>query len=377
LEFTWKEVKKVFTVYYTGTDTENVQNIDRCEKIINNMLKADIKMCTEEEKKILNMNWIESAGLFNSLTQNILKRKITVQILNDLMLIVSNKNILNHKIVWQHLMKTFKDRQNLVKLLHEKNKSGNFIYLLVICNTPAVIEFTLNKFKENLNDSDYQEILRSKGQFGRNLLQYASSCSKEVKTHQILWKELRDSCKSDEEFIEILREVDEDGNNVLHLAASFTTSDVFEFMISELEKLTNNKEIKIILSSFGQRNTNLLQFVVTHNKSLETNKTVWKIICKYFDAKEILEFIEHCDNKSDNLLCCAVCDNTKEIVEFTWTQIKNFINTKDAQVEYLNRKGQNGKNLHQMSLKNRANDLKVADWVQQIMQEYEMNFPAC
>jgi len=64
-----------------------------------------------------------------------------------------------------------------------------------------------------------------------------------------------------------------------------------------------------------------------------------------------LEFIEHCDNKSDNLLCCSVCGNTKEIVEFTWTQIKNFINTKDAQVEYLNRKGQNGKNLHQMPLK--------------------------
>jgi len=114
-----------------------------------------------------------------------------------------------------------------------------------------------------------------------------------------------------------------------------------------------------------------LQSVVIGNKNPETNKTVWKLIYKYFEPVEILEFIEHCTACGNNLLCCAVLHNTKEIVEFTWNQIKKFINTKDAQVEYFNRKGWNGQNLHQLALENRANDAQVTDWVQQIMQEYK------
>ncbi|CAG9811044.1 unnamed protein product [Chironomus riparius] len=233
----------------------------------------------------------------------------------------------------------------------------------------------INETFENFKGfSKLSKVLWITRQFGRNLLQRAAVNSKEVKTHQILWKELRDSCKSDDEFLEILKEVDEDENNVFNLAAAFTTSEEFEFMISELEKLKNDKETKKVLKSFGLVNKNLLQSAAIYNKSLKTNQKIWTIICKYFDAEEILELVEHCDKDGDNLLCCAVNCNTKEIVEFSWNQIKYLKVTKELQTEYLNRKGYQGKNLHQLALENQSNDSEVAAWVQEIMKEYKIVF---
>jgi len=383
LEVTWTEVKNVLSVIYK--DTFTIQNIDRCEKCIQKFAESKdqekVKEIKIEKLELLKLRWIKtpnsgSLSLFDKFIQDILRNNFNVKTLDDLVLMVKNKNILNHEILWDHLLSKFENRQELIKLLFENVKDGiNFIHLIVIFNTAGVIEFTLKKLKENLNEPDYQEILKSKGKFERNLLQRAAVNSKEVKTHQILWKELRDSCKSNEEFLEILEETDEDESDVFNIAAAYTTSEVFEFMISELEKLTNNKEIiRKHLTSFGHGNRNLLQSVATHNKSLETSKIVWKKICKYFDAHEILEFIEHCDEDDDNLLCCAVHCNTKVIVEFTWNQIKNFINTKDAQIEYLKRKGNQGENLHQLSLNNEENDLEIADWVEQTVKEYQIIF---
>ncbi|KAL7012930.1 hypothetical protein ACKWTF_015110 [Chironomus riparius] len=305
-----------------------------------------------------------------------MQNKKLIKSLKDLNLFINDENVKNHEILWKHLEENItRSCAELKKLMFKINQNGNnFVHLLVIYNKSNVIDFTINKLKRSLSKSDYQEILKSKGQFGRNLLQLAAANSKEVKTHRILWKELRDSCKSDDVFLEILKEVDEEGNNVFHLAAAFTTSEEFEFMISELEKLKNDKETKKVLNSFGLANKNLLQSAAIDNKSLETNQKIWKIICKYFDAEEILEFIDHKTNSGNNLLCCAVNCNTKEIVEFTWNQIKSLKVTKELQIEYLNRKGRQGKNLHQLALENQSNDSEEAAWVQEIMKEYKIVF---
>jgi len=346
-DFTWNEVKTILK-NVGCLEKEYDEKINQCEEIIQKFSKsAELNL---QDKEHLKMNWIWSVKTFKDLTP-----------------FAFEKNYRKHEILWNHLLKNFDDYIQLENLLIEKNEDGNsFIHLLVIYNTASVIEFTLQKLKENTSELNYQKNIKSKGQFGRNLLQLAAYHSKEVKTHQLLWTSVHDSCKSDEEFLEILREVDKEGDNVLNLAAAFTTSEVFGLLIAEIERLTNDKEIRFLLSSLsGRGNANLLQSVVINNQSLETYKIVWKIICKYFNTEEILKFIEHCNIFGNHLLCCAVYYNTKEIVEFTWYQIKNFIITKDAQVEYLNKKGWNGQNLYQLSLENQEKDSKVAEWVQQ------------
>jgi len=372
-ELTWNKVSKIIiTIGY-----ENNENLKLCDEIMKE--DKNFNELTKEEKEILRLYWISSTNLGKLFEDNIqlfIQKEISIKSLEDLIPFMADKNVKKHEILWKKIEESFKTYEELKKLLFEKDENGNnYVYLLVIYNTPDVIKFTLNKFKENLNESDYQEILRSKGYFERNLLQRAACASKEVKTHQILWRTFRDSFKSDQEFLEILGEIDVHGNNVLHLAAAFMISEVFEFMFAEIKKIKNEKEIRKLLTSFRPGNANLLQSFVTQNKSIKAHKTIWKTICEYFKTEEILEFIENCDNDDNNLLCCAVIHNIKEIVEFTWNQIIIFINTKEAQIEYLNRKGFENKSLYQLSLFNQANDLQVADWMQQTIKEYETELP--
>ena len=144
-------------------------------------------------------------------------------------------------------------------------------------------------------------------------------------------------------------------------------------MILQLEKLQILKEkITELLSSCGHGNFNLLQCAVIDNKNLETHKIIWQVICKYCDADQILKFIEHCDSDGDNLLCSAVSCNTKEIVEFTWNQIKKFKIAKEVQFEYLNRKGHDDKNVRQLSLEKGVKDSQVVVYVEQIMLECQV-----
>jgi len=371
-DLAWNKVKKnLINIGYEDND-----NFKKCDEIIKK--DKDIDELTKEEKCILKLDWIDSRNTVKLFEDNnielLMQKEISDISLDDLMPFIANENVKNHEIIWKYLENGFESYEELKKLLFEKDRDGNnFIHNLVIYNTADVIEITLNKLKENFSESDYLENLRSKGEFGRNLLQHAAFHSKEVKTHQILWKTFRDFCNSDEEFLDFLREVYENRNNIFHLAAAFATSEVFEFMIAELEKLTSYKETRKCLTSFGQGNSNLLQSVATQNRSLETNKTVWKLMCKYFDAEEILKFIKYCDKYGNNLFCNSVFHNTIEIVQFTWIQIKTFILTKDAQVEYLNKTGHESENLHQLSLKNQTNDSQVALWVQKTLKEYAIN----
>ncbi|KAL7013418.1 hypothetical protein ACKWTF_015382 [Chironomus riparius] len=112
-------------------------------------------------------------------------------------------------------------------------------------------------------------ILLSKSHFNRNLLHVAANCSSNVESHKVLWTIYQKFLKSDQQFLDIFKEVDDLSRNVFHIAAASSTNEVFNFMIEELEKLTTNNKIKIFLSSFCDKRTNLRQLAAKENKSLE------------------------------------------------------------------------------------------------------------
>jgi len=327
-ELTWTEVKKVLTILYT--DTETVQKIKQCEKVIQAIIaktKVNEKDKEVEQEEFLKLEWIKnpsvgSSFLFDESTQDIFKKSLNVRHLDHLWPTVYNKHVSNHDILWEYLLKIFKNQDDLMKLLNEKKQhDNNFIHLLVIFNTADVIEFTLNKFKENLSESNYLEILRSKGQYGRNLLQIAACFSKVVKIHQILWKAFRDSCKSDEEFSKILEEVDEDGGNgVLNLAVFFATGEIFKFIQKELKKVAQHEEIRKFLMHLGLYKRNLFQTAI-QNKSLELHEALWKIVEKYFNSSEILQFIKHRDVYGCNVLLNVTIQNINEVKKLTWNKV--------------------------------------------------------
>jgi len=56
------------------------------------------------------------------------------------------------------------------------------------------------------------------------LLQSAAWLSKVVEIHHFLWKLFKDFCETDEKFLEMVKEVDEVGRNILHIAAGNSSS---------------------------------------------------------------------------------------------------------------------------------------------------------
>ena len=96
----------------------------------------------------------------------------------------------------------------------------------------------------------------------------------------------------------------------------------------------------------------------------------WEIIENNFENCEILSIINQCDDSGDNILQNAVIWNTIEIVNFTWQKIKNFIYEQSDQIEYLEKKGHNDRDLKQLALENSLNDTSV--WVDGIIKEYNL-----
>jgi len=347
------------------TSAEILELMSKCDEAEQNVLQVCVESEKEENLKIL-WTGIEIYFAKQNPPQNFKEFIKQGDILDSA---VRCNNIDIHGTLWELLFKTFENREELKDFILTKNYyENNFLHELVEDNkNPAIIDLTFKKLKENFSEAQLKEILTSKDSMEMNLLQYAA-CSLEVTgVHQILWKFFRDFCGTDGKFLEMLKEVDEYGQNILHSAARKSSGEVFEFMIQELEKSASRDEIREILRNLDDGNKNLLQAASEYNKSSEFHKTLWKTFHKYFEKSEIVEFIKHVDKYGNNLLHIAVEWNTEEIVELTWNKIKSFLNH-DEQVEYLKLKGKDGQNILHIAISNSNSPNEVFEF---LIQELE------
>ena len=80
-----------------------------------------------------------------------------------------------HETLWELLLNTLENREELQNLIMQQDKNGNnFVYYLVANTKPEIIKYTFTKIEENFSHDQYQEILKTKGHYGRNLLQAAA-----------------------------------------------------------------------------------------------------------------------------------------------------------------------------------------------------------
>jgi hypothetical protein len=280
----------------------------------------------------------------------------------------------NYKDLWKILLNSVENKEELKDLILKKDfDENNFLHLLVSNDKPEIIEFTLNILKTNFNDEQFQDILHSKGELGRNLLHIAAKNAKNIKTHQILWKIIQEG-KSDQEFLQFLKEVDSQKRNYFLIIACSSTFEIYELIIEKLKEVAGLDEVKNLMTSLDYRGENIIGIAVSNNKSLQFHEHFWKVIQSVVDTTEILNLINHCDDSGDNILHDAVYWNVKEIVDFTWNQNKTFIQIKEEQTEYLRKKGHRLHNLIQLSLENQSEDTEVHTWVENLIKEYEIVF---
>ncbi|KAL7048030.1 hypothetical protein ACKWTF_003188 [Chironomus riparius] len=97
----------------------------KCDKTIKNILQS--QGVREEDKEVLEMRWIsnknsELSKLFEGHANLIDERKLSVKSLDDLRQFTSDDKLENHEILWQYLLKNYKNSEDLINLLSEPDR---------------------------------------------------------------------------------------------------------------------------------------------------------------------------------------------------------------------------------------------------------------
>jgi len=369
----FQQVIQILQIYF---DTDEI--FELVEERDNNKFNIMHKCVVYKRARLLENVWNSLEILYKSSKNSERFKKLLSQKSG------SGQNILHiatridevfHETLWKLLLNTFENREELKNLIMQRSDyCVCYVHFLSIFDTPEIIDRTFRKLRDSFSSDQCEEILKINSSRGENMLQYAINESADIKRHQILWKNFLNTFKSKEELLKVIKNVDQDNLNVLECIVYSSTAEVLDIIIKTLDESILKNDIKNLLAELGFCNGNIIHTATIHNKSLELHKKLWEIIQKYFISPEILGKIHHYDRDGDNFLHNAVFWNKKEIVEFTWNQIKKFIKTKKEQSKYLKRKGHRSQNLLQMSSENKSKDQEVRTWVENLTSEYEIVF---
>jgi len=295
--FRWQKLMKILIKFLSPTDILEFlkKKADRYEE---NILLA----CAEKRKpEIFKILWTEIENYFTSqsLMQDFKEfvKEYGKNNENILHKIARNENLEYHKFLWEFLLCTFEDRKELKDLILQKDIHGNKFFHLLICHNrySEIIEWTFKMLKENFDDSSYQEFIQSREKDNRNILHNAALEKQSSIIFKFLFENFHNSCKSEQEFLEVLKEVDEGGKNILRCATWKSTTYIFYFLMEELEKNYLDDEIKKMLSSFDKNSRSLLH-------SEDSFKAVWRNLQKYLESAKILEIVKQVDDNEENFL---------------------------------------------------------------------------
>ncbi|CAG9811767.1 unnamed protein product [Chironomus riparius] len=336
---TWKQILKSIDKNENNIN-ELIKMIQPHEVVLKSIL--NIQIFKDDSTKIPTKNLISDPfGIFPS-------KQISYKDSNDLRSYASCDRLEVHESLWEFMIKTFENRDELQNLILQKDDEGNnFLHLLTISSTSGIIEYTFGVLKNNFNFKQFQDTLNSKGFHGRNLFHTAACASRNIEVHRTLLTNLRTSCKSEKDVFATLNEVDDEKRNILECLLCFSSPHVTNFMIEELLKIESSDLIKNQMENINAFKENLPQSVIRHNKSIDSHQNLWTTLCKYFDTLELMEMIKHNDIEGKNILQASIAYNSVEILKTTWQEVNNIADNFDGKelIDLIQHKDINGRNL--------------------------------
>jgi len=279
--------------------------------------------------------------------------------------ILYSNNVKIHQFLWELLFKLFQDFQSFKKfILQCCLPCENFIHILLLhCRNLSVIKTLFGMFVSNFNADQHLEFSNFKNLSKADFINTAFRIHlSDTKILKFWWYLIKNSCKTDEEFREIIKCV---------LISNLRSDEAFEFIINELEQSCSYYEVRDILSSKCKYNRNLLQIAVILKKSENFHIMMWKIFRKYFISPEILIFVNNYDVYNDNLMFNAIAMNTLEIIQLIWDQIESLMSNNEK-LNYLKKRGWNNENLIERSFNSISSNYDIYSWIQNLMKIYEI-----
>ncbi|XP_070504897.1 reticulocyte-binding protein homolog 1-like [Chironomus tepperi] len=226
------------------------------------------------------------------------------------------------------IIKLFKygSREDVQTILTQNQK----IISLIVSQTDLFLEFQ-DYMINHLNKSSLKSFIL-KNQIIKHLIKstldekylnyFLDELSQKMNKSEL--KEIAITWNNDQEneFLKLLDERDQFGNNSLHTAAHSGSYDTFQFIIDELDQITNHKNINILLSSVNNNNQSVLHLAGIYNKSLKLHETLWRNFRKFFDSSDLLNFITRFDEDGDNFMCNTIEYNTQEVIKYAWKEVE-------------------------------------------------------
>ncbi|KAL7013558.1 hypothetical protein ACKWTF_015464 [Chironomus riparius] len=338
------KVLKILEIIHKYLKSEIIELMTNCNQIEENILQVCVQT---DDEDLLHDLWTKiENSLGPEITKELASKKSSKNQFNVLHYAAFNTKIEVHQTLWTLLVKSFKDLKELKNLILEKDTSG-FSYLnhLVLSDNIGIVEFTFSILIELFDPYDYNIILSHKDINEQSLLQIVIIYSTNIEVFQHLWKLILDNLGSKGKFLQAIKEVDKNSNNLIHHAASFGSNEIFVFIISKLDSMTSSNEFRNILRLLGQYNQNLLQLAAISNGSIEIHKILWETFTKTFD--DLLQFSEHVDKTNENVLMKAVQFNSLDVVQLLWTNISKSMKSSE-QISYLKKKCINGLTIRDM-----------------------------
>jgi len=167
-----------------------------------------------------------------------------------------------HKELWNILLTTINDRNELREFIQQKDKNGDtFLHLIVKYQKSDIVNYT---FTTIIEECKKLEILRSKNASNMNLLHQAICHSKDFESLKYVWYFLKNSFKKDT-FLEIIEEKDHNGNNVIHASATFLNINVLKFIINEVKTITSRTELEELIKIKNDKNQSILELAASSN----------------------------------------------------------------------------------------------------------------
>ncbi|KAL7014772.1 hypothetical protein ACKWTF_016117 [Chironomus riparius] len=332
--------------------TEIIETIPNNERNI-------IHICIEnEDKELLRVVWIKLESFYKSSNSVASFRKlilwrqpISLPITNNILHYASKlSNFDFHEMIWNLIFGCFEDLSQVQSLIVEANDVHHVSYVkrIVFQQNIELIEKILNVFIEKFDNQQMRSIfLHQCLEYGISLLIYSIQFYNIEILKKLLdfWKNLS---KNNEEYLELFKTVNFEGNNILHTVIyNFMTPlylenenmktqiDIFDFFVEEIKKVSP-EEVRKLMKASNNKHKNILQHAVRHSTEIELHECLWKNIENFIqDPSEISKLIDPADGDLSNVLANVVSHNDLNIVEFTWAKIEKYLGVECHQ--YLKR----------------------------------------
>jgi len=221
--------------------------------------KLEEKYSNEEIKKILRHSDKNNQSLLHTAASNIYNSAV-------------------FKPVWNTFLKYFNSAEilEILKQVDDEN-AANFLFNFQISK---IFEFAIEELEKIASHDEIRNMLRSPNKYNRNILQNAA-LNRPLDIYEVLWKTIR-RFLNDSEILLLIKNLDSDGNNLLHNAVNDRIDmEIVQFIWNEIKTFMKQNEQIEYLKIKEKENKSLFEIDDDSFHNFELQFWIKKLIDEY------------------------------------------------------------------------------------------------